>query len=194
MTLGADYITAEELQNYMGISDEDAAKYEVAMTDAVGSITEEIIGYCHRDFNDAGAVSSRQYRAISHPEYGPMLITDDFHTTVGLVVGSLGVSSLTLEPLNGIVQGKTGWPYWRIIGSFTPGELVSVTAQWGWASIPKAVRQAAFIWGADTFQLKDQRLGIAGSDQFGSVITIKESRAAKAKLRAYRRDSVLVDG
>lgn len=192
MALGADYITVEDLKGYMDTK--VTSGFDQILQNSISAVTDEIIKHCHRDFNDAEEVSTRQYPVIRHPDYGPMLITDDFHSVDSLVAGNLSPSDLRLEPLNGIVQGKTGWPYWRIIGAFTPGELVSVTAQWGWAAIPNAVRQAAFIWAADTFQLKDQRLGIAGSDQFGSVITVRESKAAKFKLKGYRRDSVLVDG
>lgn len=192
MALGDDYITAEQLKDYMGAK--VTSGFDEVLQDSVSAVTDEIIRHCHRDFNDAGEVSSRQYPVIRHPDYGSMIITDDFHSVDGLVAGDLTFADLRLEPLNGIVQGMTGWPYWRIIGSFTPGELVSVTAQWGWAEIPGAVRQAAFIWAADTFQLKDQRLGLAGSDQFGSVISVRDCKPAKLKLKGYRRDSVLVDG
>jgi hypothetical protein len=194
MPLGADLITPAELKNYMGLTPDT---FDQHLEDVVGSITGDIIRWCHRDFNDAGTVSTRVYEPLLHPDYGPMVITDDFSTTVGLVVESAGttldISKLTLKPLNGVVQGMTGWPFWQIIGGLSTSAHVSVTAQWGWSAIPKPVRQAAFILGSDTFQLKDQRLGIAGSDQFGSIVTVKDSRAAQSKLKAFRRDSILVD-
>lgn len=195
MALGADFITLPELRTYMKIVPDE---FDDVLEDAISSATIEIIRHCHRDFNDAGSVSTREYEPFLHPDFGPMVITDDFHTTTGLIVASDGTTfdnaDLTLKPLNGVMQGLTGWPYWKIEGDFTLSEKVSVTAQWGWSAIPKPVRQAAFILATDTFQLKDQRLGIAGSDAFGSVITVKDSKAAQSKLRSYRRDSVLVDG
>lgn len=195
MALGEDFISSEELRIYLGI---DAGKFTQELTDAVESSTQEIIRWCHRDFNDAETVSMRMYRPFKHPDYGPMIITDDFSSVEGLVITSgsatIDPASLLLEPLNGVMQGVTGWPYWRVAGGFSLDQMVTVAARWGWAAVPKPVRQASFILGTDTFQLKDQRLGIAGSDQFGQVVTVKDSRAAKAKLRAYRRDTVLMDG
>lgn len=195
MSLGENFITPEQLKEYMGLVPESFTQH---VQDAVDSITTDIIRHCHRDFNDAESVSTRVYKSILHPDDGPMLITDDFSTAVGLVVESNGVTfdntDLTLEPLNGVMQGLAGWPYWRILGDFTIGKKVNVSARWGWAAVPKPVRQAAFILGSDTFQLKDQRLGIAGSDQFGSIVTVKDSRAAQWRLKAFRRDTVLVAG
>ncbi|MYV58039.1 hypothetical protein [Streptomyces sp. SID3212] len=195
MTLGANFITAVELKRYMGLQPDT---YMEHVQDAVDSITGDIIRWCHRDFNDAGAVTTRVYKPILHSDDGPMIITDDFSTVENLIVESNGTtfnnSDLELLPLNGVMQGFTGWPYWQILGNFSIGQKVSVSAQWGWAQVPKPVRQAAFLLGSDTFQLKDQRLGIAGSDQFGSIVTVKDSRAAQSKLKPFRRDSILVAG
>lgn len=192
MALGADFITLQELRSYMGIVPDG---YDTVLNDAIDSATQEIIRWCHRDFNDAGSVSTRTYEI----ERNGIVVTDDFSSIVGLVVASDGTTidnaDLTLKPRNGVMQGLTGWPYWKIeCSSFRCGQEVEVTARWGWAAVPKPVRQAAFILSTDTFQLKDQRLGIAGSDAFGSIVTVKDSRAAQSKLKLYRRDSVLVDG
>lgn len=195
MALGANFIQLADLKAYMKITPDDM---DDLLQDSIDSTTPEIIRYCHRDFNDAEIASTRTYTAFTDPDEGPMIITDDFSTSVGLVVVSNGTtfsaSDLKLYPRNGVMQGLTGWPYWQIRGPFTDGADVDVTVRWGWAAVPNPVKQAAKILAADTFQLKDQRLGIAGSDAFGSVITVKDCRPARTKLAPYRRDSVLVDG
>jgi len=199
MTLGADFLTLEEVRHYMSIEPTD---HDEEISDAISSTTIDIIRHCHRDFNDSGSASIRKYKSIRNMErsewskYPSILITDDFSTDVGLIVDSDGTtydnSSLVLEPANGVVQGLGGFPYWTIKGNFPTGELVSVTARWGWSAVPASVRQAAFIMTSDTFQLKDQRLGIAGSDQFGSVVVLRENTLAFKKLKNFRRGSVLV--
>jgi hypothetical protein len=172
--------------------------HDQELSDAISSATEEIIRHCHRDFNDSETLSTRTYESFLNPDRGPVLITDDFSTADGLVVSSGGItydaSTLTLKPRNGVMQGMTGWPYWRIEGAFPLSTEVSVTARWGWSTVPNPVRQACFIMAADSFQLKDQRLGIAGSDQFGTIVTLRDNGLAVKKLKNYRRNSVLVDG
>lgn len=193
MALDDNYITLEELQAYIKV--DESRGFDVQLQEAIDSSTEEINRCCHRNFNDAGDVSSRIYFPFTHPEYGPTILTDDFSTTEGLIVAcgdtTFDVSSLLVTPVNGLMQGEP-WPYTAIHGPFTG--RVSVTARWGWASVPKPVKQAAYFIAQDTFQMKDQRLGIAGSDQFGQVITIKDNRPAKMKLKKYIKDAILVDG
>lgn len=201
MALGDDFITLDEQRQYMNIEPTD---FDEVIADAISSTTIDIIRHCHRDFNDAGTLSTRKYKAIRNPEreewhrHHSILITDDFSTIAGLVVSSGGVThdndSLVIEPMNGVVQGMTGFPFWRIKGCFPSDCWISVTARWGWSNVPKPVRQAAFIMTSDTFQLKDQRLGIAGSDQFGSVVVLRENTLAFKKLKHFRRGSVLVAG
>lgn len=201
MALGADFITLQELRHYMNIVPTD---FDAELSSAIASSTGEIIRHCHRDFNDAEAASLRTYKSFRNPErdeafdYPSVLITDDFSTVAGLIVAdgetSYDASALVLEPENGIVQGMIGFPFWRIKGSFPVNKRIQVTARWGWTAVPNPVRQAAFIIAADSFQLKDQRLGIAGSDAFGSVVTLRENTLAKKKLKEFRRDSVLVAG
>jgi hypothetical protein len=102
-----------------------------------------------------------------------------------------------LSPLNGMLNGIP-WVYWRIdmVGTTSlplyRKACVRVTAQWGWEAVPPDVKQACKIHASDTFQLKDSRMGVAGSDQFGTIVRVRDNSAVAAKLKNFVRDKVLV--
>lgn len=200
MALGADYVTLAEMHAYMTLT---VTTYDAVLTEVIGSASEEIHDHCGRQFNDAGVVSARVFDAISTA----LVIVDDFSTITGLIVETDDIGTGTtwttwttadyrLEPLNGVQNGMTGWPFWRIRATGTKvfpqfaNAGVRITARWGWAAVPKPVKQAAKILVAETFQLKDAPLGVVGMGEFG-VIRVRDSRAASAKLRFYRRNRTL---
>lgn len=201
MAIGDDYLTREELKLYMGL---ETTENDDLVDDAISSASREIERHCHRQFNDAGAASARLYHATNCHT----VITDDFHTEVGLLVEinesgdgttwtTVDSSQYELLPLNRMMHGLP-WVYWRIkmvdATSFPVGRRagVRVTAQWGWESVPADIKQACKMLGSDTYQLKDSRMGVAGSDQFGTIVRVKDNSLVGAKLKNFVRSKVLV--
>jgi hypothetical protein len=45
---------------------------------------------------------------------------------------------------------------------------------------------------SDTFQVKDSRMGVAGSDQFGTIVRVRSNSLVEAKLKHFIRQKVLV--
>jgi hypothetical protein len=96
--------------------------------------------------------------------------TNDYDTT-------WGTKDYQLEPLNGTVDGLTGYPATRIraIDDYlfnieTSGEAtVRITGVWGWAAIPVAVKQATIIQAARIFKRNDSPLGVAGFGDMGVI-------------------------
>src|SRR5690606_8555257 len=81
-----------------------------------------------------------------------------------------------LEPLNGIRDGNTGWPYFKIraIGAKTFPVLGSqaslrVTGHFGWAAVPPDVKQACLMLAAETFKMREAPFGVAGWSEFGAI-------------------------
>lgn len=199
MAIGDPYILLEEFKDYMKMtgSSQDDDKLQNAMQDASVGIN----GFCNRQFNKTSTASLRKYNLIADN----LAVVDDFWTTDDLVVTLDGNTlvedeDFELRPMNGVVDGEPGWPYWRIklLGYRWPrrcyysGARLQVTAQWGWTSVPAGVKQACFIMAAETFQLKDAPLGVAGADSFGTVMRVRNNPMASAKLGRYVRDKVLV--
>lgn len=210
MAIGDDYLTIDDVKrwnNYQGTDKDDIFAYVVT------SVSRDIEDYCHRQFNDSGDVSARVYEPLDHFT----CIVDDFWTDEGLIVQTDndgdGVfettwdrSSFDLLPLNGVRNGRPGWPYWKIRARrFSNANMqrfhrwpdlanVQVTARWGWQTPPDNVLQAARMLCADTFSMKDNRLGIAGSDQFGTVVRVRDNLLARQKLKEYARGRLMLDG
>jgi hypothetical protein len=200
MALGADYLTRDELKDYMSLQTDTQ---DDQVDDAISSASREIERHCNRQFNDAGLASARLYVA----ERCGHLHVDDFWTDTGfqLEIDINGNGSWTvvdsdeyqLSPLNRMLNGVP-WVYWKIemVGStYLPVSRkasVRVTARWGWESVPADVKQAVKIHASDTFQMKDSRMGVAGSDQFGTIMRVRDNSVVAAKLKHFVRDKVLV--
>lgn len=205
MAIGANYITGEQVKLWMSI---EGSEFDVIVEDVVTAISRDIEDYCHRQFNQEADASARLYR----PTSAGLCMVDDFYTEDDLIVETddgggtfsttWAASDYELRPLNGVRNGRPGFPYWMIAArskgfkrfSARPEATVRVTAKWGWSKVPDNVIQAAKILASDTFQLKDSRMGVAGTDSFGTVIRVRDNMMAKNRLKNYVRGSVLQGG
>lgn len=210
MALGDPYCTLTALKDYLKIPLSNTT-LDMALTDALESSSAEIERITGRQFNVQIGATARVYE----PETLRKVYTDDFWTASGLIVETdpggtgdfsvvLGGGDYELLPLNGIVNGQPGWPFWKIraVGGFyfpkyekvpyRRAAVVRVTAQWGWESVPAPIKQSCLIMAAATFQLKDAPLGVAGMTQFGSPVRVQDNKMAAAKLVRYTRDATLV--
>ena len=206
LSLGDPYATSDQLKGYLGMNTADNTD-NPQITDALNSVSREIEKFCHRQFNDAGSATARVY----YPDGYNRTCVDDFSTTTGLIIKSDSAGDGTYattwlatdvqcEPLNGVVDGETGWPFWKLravgnqafpcswAGSIAP---LQVTARWGWTAVPAAVKQACLILASETFRLKGAPFGVANMDQFGPV-RVRDNPMAAKKLAPYVLNPVLV--
>lgn len=177
------------------------------ITDALTSASRAIEKFCHRQFNDAGSATARVY----FPDGYVMTRVEDFSTTTGLVVKSdtagdgtyattWAATDVQAEPLNGIQDGETSWPFWKLraVGSYqfpcywsdTIAPL-QVTARWGWTAVPADVKQACLILASNYFRLAGAPFGVAGMDQFGPI-RVKNMPQVAELLMPYVNQPVLV--
>ncbi|ASU81507.1 phage gp6-like head-tail connector protein [Nocardiopsis gilva YIM 90087] len=202
MALGDAYATLASLKSYMGVT---TASDDTELQDALDSVSREIERHCNRQFNK----TTTAYARVFIPDMCGWAAVDDLHTTTDLVVetdanadGTYGTTwaaaDYQLEPLNGIVDGQTGWPFYKIRSikakrfPVTGQEAtLRVTAQWGWDAVPEPVRQACLILASETYNLRQAPFGVAGSDDFG-VIRVRDNKMAAAKLARYCRYRILV--
>lgn len=196
--------TRADVKTALGIQDQvDDARIDIAV-DAAQSMIED---YCGRTFTQSDTTSARVYQALNWY----LVHTDDISTLTGLVVETDDAENGTfstvwssadyqLEPLNGLVYGRTRpWNTIRAINSLTfPVEggqaLVRVTAKWGWASIPTAVKQAAIIQSIAVFKSVDAPFGATPFAETG-ILRLRQALhpTAATLLQDYRLDSVMVD-
>lgn len=201
MALGADYATLAELKVY---SNNTQDTYDDVLTDALTAASRAIESVCHRQFNDADTASARVYR----PLHSTLVKVDDFHTPTGLIVKTStngdGVYDTTWasaefeqRPLNGVVSGQPGWPFYELWSDgsrlFPTAKFASVqvTARWGWTAVPLPVKQACLMIAHELFKMKDAPFGVAGATDYGTV-SVRENKMVMKRLAPYVRYPVAV--
>jgi hypothetical protein len=204
VALGDPYVTTAEFKTRSNIS---GSGDDAACLDAVTAASRWIEHHCRRQFNKVTSATAR----VFYPTACGFAHVDDFHTTTDLVIktdnGDDGTFETTwaaadyqLEPLNGVVDGESGWPYYTIrkrsTGSnFFPmtgtGAPLQVTAQWGWNAVPTLVKTACYIAAAEAFRLKDTTMGLGGGGDFGEFV-VRRAPHVLDYLYPYRLTPVLV--
>lgn len=193
MAISDPYVTADELAEYLGIGDADD---NGLLSAAVGAASQWVSRWCGRQFNKVTVASARTYE----PSTTTQVIVDDFHTLNDLEVrvdtGNDGtfattVTDFVVKPVNGIVDGEPGFPFWKIelsSGRFpcTARPTVQVTAHWGWAEVPESVKRATLIVAAMIHNLKDSPLGVASFADAGIIRLRDIPQVVPMLLERYR--------
>ncbi len=212
MSITNGYVTLTKLQRRLNTS--GPANSDL-MEEAIQSASREIDKFCARRFYTDAAASARVYDVNAHAITGIrsdcLAVVHDFYTTTGLVIktdtGSDGTYATTwastdyeLRPLNGVVDGESGWPYWEIraiganrfpcYGHSRPAPL-QVTAKWGWAAVPDPVYQACLIIAKENYKLMDVSFTTAGIGDLGTL-SVTQVPVAQKKLQPYRRAEAAV--
>lgn len=201
MALGDPYCTLDELKEYLKIPQVKESN-DPLLEDALASATQEINETCNRQFNRIDDDDDPTERSF-YPVSSNLVYVDDFFTTDGLVVkiADTEVTAFQPAPLNGIVNGETGWPYWKIRthdsiviprGGWDGEAPVKVTAMWGWPEVPAPVKQACLIMASENFQMKDTPFGVAGMDMFGTPLRVRDNRIAAGKITRFARGRIQV--
>jgi hypothetical protein len=164
---------------------------------AVESASRLIDSYTQRYFYNAGTATR-----LFAPQDSYVTEIDDLITLTTLVTSDGETFGTTwqakdyqLEPLNGVVDGLTGYPATRIravddfIFTHLTGEAtVRITGVWGWSATPTAIKQATVIQAARIFKRNDSPLGIAGFGEMGAVrVGTQLDPDVKQLIEAYRK-------
>jgi hypothetical protein len=180
MATGDPYVSATELAEYLRMDPpaEDAGDDLLSMT--VAATSEWVNAYTHRDFNLAATATARYFDVSSS---GMLLVDDIGHATIAIATDtaqdgtwstSWATSDFQVNPLGALAAGE---PITSLlaVGSYTfppvvrRHGLVRVTAQWGWPSVPDAVRQATLIQAARFYKRHESPDGVLGGSDFGVV-------------------------
>lgn len=195
----ATYATLAQLKTYLYPPSSTDTTQDALLTDALETASRAIDHYCSRKFNADTSATARVFR----PDTLWRTKVDDFLETATLVVkidsGGNGGYSTTwtlntdfiVEPSNGVVDGESGWPYYRIIPingqRFLNNSVPSlqVTAKWGWTAVPGPIKQACIYLAEETFKMKGSPFGVANFDQFGPI-RMRDNPKVMAMLQPYR--------
>lgn len=208
MPIGDSYATLALLKTRLNIANSNTDD-DAALTSALAAASLEIEGITGRQFNDAGSATARVY----YPDDLANIIVDDFSTVTGLIVAAdysngtsyatvIAAANYQVEPLNGVVDGTPGWPFYRIRAIQTwyplwlatigyPRASVQITARWGWAAVPTPVVEACLQMAESIFKMKEAPFGVAGTDAFGTI-RVRENPMVTSLLQRYIRSPILI--
>lgn len=207
MALGSDYATLAELRSRVGITDATNTTEDTKLTEALAAASRGIEKAAHRQFNLASAATARLFYPDSYchtqvydiSSIASLVIKTD-SAGDGTFAQTWASTDYQLEPLDGVVDGQAGWPYWTISAVAglrfpcvyrTQRAPLQVTAIWGWATVPAPVKEACLILAEEIYSLKNTPFGVGGYGQFG-IIRARENPMVATRLGPYVLDPVLV--
>lgn len=173
---------------------------------AIESASREIDSYCERVFYNTGATAvSRVYI----PQDIFVVETDDIIEVTSIKSDTNGdgtfdltwqASDYQLEPLNGIAGGITTpftriravgdylWPVYEPRNINANQASVEVTARFGFASIPTAVKQATILSALRQYKRYESPTGVLGFSDIGVVrVGTKLDPDVERMISAYRK-------
>lgn len=184
MAITNGYATRDELDEYLG----DSRGRDGDLKDRViEAASRSIDAWTGRRFYLDTVPSARLFPAV----WGNRLdLRTDFvsidsiapETSYGVLGGPYDPGLYRPGPYD---NPSIDWPYQWIEGAFTGwGRTVSVTATWGWPSVPASVTQACLIKSARVYKRKESPTGVQGLDEFGPIRVSREVDADMADLLA----------
>lgn len=200
MTWQPDYITTAQLKSYLRIPDTvDDTELGFAITAASRAIDHAT----NRQFGQVSPVEARVYSARYDRSWSRWVVdTDDISSATGLLVAvddnddqvfDKSITDFRLAPVN---EDEKGRPWTQIVLNADSATMptatrasVQVTALWGWAAVPTAIKEAALVQSARFFYRREAPFGIAGSPTVGSelrLLAVVDPDVA-VMVRSYRR-------
>lgn len=195
MTITHGYITLDEMKEYVNINPDDQED-DAVLEGCVSAACRAIDGWTGRRFYLDTNATARLYSPIS----ATMIFTEDIGTTSGLIVktddGSgtfpttLSASAYQAEPQ--IIDGRPITKIRLINGNylplnFYPGQYtVSVTAKWGWPSVPADILTATRLLATRYFKRRQSPTGLQAFQDTAAYISASD-RDVRDMLARYKR-------
>ena len=188
-------------------ADIDDDRSNIALEHALGSAIGELRRHTGRTWEISTGTPTARVFTAKHPMYCDV---DDFTSAdlsdVVIKTRDTRESSWVtwtaaqwdIEPANGIWNGEPGWPYFEVLSSgrtrlFPTGrQLVQVTADWGWSTIPDPVFTGVILQTIHLWKREDSPDGTRGWDGLGAVIRVSPriDPDAERLWSSYRRVEV----
>lgn len=195
MAITNGYATLAEVKAALRISD---SVDDALLEQAIEGASRRIDGECSRRFYADGSATARTYAAPRTD----VVIVNDISTLSGLSVkidedaDGTFETTLTLgtdfqvEPSNALADGEPVTVLRALDKLFpvvTNGRtLVEVTADWGWPSVPVAIREATILMASRLFKRLDSPLGVAGFGELGAIMVRRLDPDVAAMVAPYR--------
>lgn len=99
------------------------------------------------------------------------VITDDYAVTPTKVAGATSGDVTEWTPMIRPRVNRSGFGVVSDYNVFLRGEVVDVTADWGWDSVPPAIKEAATLYAVRLFNRADSPVGLQVGDMGAAYIT-----------------------
>lgn len=182
MAWAPDYVTADEMREYVSIDD---LVDDVYIAFAITAASRAIDDHCNRQFGQSDPGETRYFTPTYDPDRERWVILHDDLTELVQVV----VTPSDGTPLSGASEPRhapaTGFPYTRFVfgasseqaagSGFPPSGLVAsaqIEGTFGWTAVPDAVKQATLIQANRLLKRRDAPFGVAGSPEMGSEMRL----------------------
>lgn len=156
-----EYLTLDEFKDLRRIGDSTSDGILQRRITRASRAIDDRTG--RRFWRDTEA-SARTFRAL-----GSACVVDDIASLDGLIVTLDGsaVTDYETEPLNALARGRAidCLSHTR----FVNGVTLTVTAVWGWPSVPEAVAEATFLLANRRYFRRDAPEGVAGQGSAGAI-------------------------
>jgi hypothetical protein len=195
MALTDAYFTIEEFRAHLGISQVLEGETGV-LVDAANAACRQVDRFCGRVFTTDANASARIFAGWSTTSR----LVDDIHYATGVTVElsddrstwtTLSSTYWFLGPSTAEVASAEAEPYYIIdstYGAPFTSKWMKVTAKWGWAAVPEAVRHASLIQAAHIYKRRDSITGLEFLPDAGSArVPMGLDRDAALLLGTYRR-------
>jgi len=178
------YRTVSELKGWLGLS---GSGQDTNLGYALDAATAAIDAYAGRQFDIDLAVVTRLYDC----EFMDYADVDDIATTTGLIVKTLNADGSVAETLTlntdyylapyNSDKVEPVMPFTKIVmaidksGKVLPTEHrqgLSVTAKFGFSTVPDAIKQATLIQASRLFQRKNSPMGFSGNPETGQPAVV----------------------
>jgi hypothetical protein len=175
MAITQGYATLSDVKNALRITDN---LDDTLLETAIESASRMIDSYTARTFSNAGTA----VRNFAATDALNLIIDDAISVTTVQSTDEIGDTYTTwtandyqLEPLNsrsdGLYMPYTGI---RAVNDYTwpvvdQQALCRITAVWGWAAVPTAIKQATIIQSSRLFKRLDSPLGVLGMGDLGQI-------------------------
>lgn len=187
MTWAPDYATRAEVKLYLDL--DETTNRDAFIDTWITTVSRNVDDHTGRQFGLVDGPEERFYTGTyDRSEMAIFADIDDLQDITGLVVkNSSGttITDYTLLQRNALLKGK---PYTQIKVPAGSGEL-SITARWGWATVPASVKTGLLLQAARLNARMDSPFGLAGSPNDGTVVQLYASLDPdfKTSLKPYVR-------
>lgn len=165
MTWRPDYVDPAAMRDYEFIDD---TVDDVEIAGCVTASSRAIDDTTGRQFGLLAAPEERFYWPVWSDRHGCwMAPIDDLATVTGSLLDGVALEVADLYPRNAVSDGYV-WTRLRV----SCGDEVSITARWGWPSIPIPVTQACKLQASRFIARRLAPFGIAGSPEAGSEMRL----------------------